>query len=72
MDKMVEQKTGVTQNVALNPDAMQSTTKAAVTATVEAAQGQVEVMVRNIASGMKDLFGILLELFTKTLMRNRW
>ena len=67
MDKMVEQKTGVTQNVALNPDAMQSTTKAAVTATVEAAQGQVEVMVRNIASGMKDLFGILLRTIHKNV-----
>ena len=27
MDKMVEQKTGVTQNVALNPDAMQAQLK---------------------------------------------
>ena len=67
MDKMVEQKTGVTQNVALNPDALQSTTKAAVTATVEAAQGQVEVMVRNLASGMKDLFGILLRTIHKNV-----
>ena len=67
MDKMVEQKTGVTQNLALNADAMQSTTKAAVTATVEAAAGQVEVMVRNIASGMRDLFGILLRTIHKNV-----
>ena len=44
-----------------------NTTKAAVTATVEAAQGQVEVMVRNIASGMKDLFGILLRTIHKNV-----
>ena len=67
MDKMVEQKTGVTQNVALNPDALQSTTKAAVTATVEAAAGQVEVVVRNLASGLKDLFGIILRTIHKNV-----
>ena len=33
---------------------MQSTTKAAVQATVQAAAGQVEVMVRNLADGMRD------------------
>jgi hypothetical protein len=35
----------------LNADAMQSTTKAAVQATVQAAAGQVEVMARNLAEG---------------------
>jgi len=67
MDKLVQEKTGVTQNMALNPDAMQSTTKAAVTATVEAAAGQVEVMVRNLAEGMRDLFEIMLELHVKNV-----
>ena len=57
MDKLVEQKTGVTNNIALNPDSLQSTTQAAVTATVEAAAGQVEVMVRNLADGLKELLG---------------
>ncbi len=65
MDKLVEQKTGVTQNLALNPDAMQSTTKAAVTASVEAAAGQVEVMVRNLADGLRDLFKIILRIMHK-------
>ena len=65
MDKLVEQKTGVTQNLALNPDALQSTTKAAVTASVEAAAGQVEVMVRNLADGLKDLFKIILRIMHK-------
>jgi len=65
MDKLVEQKTGVTQNLALNPDALQSTTKAAVTASVEAAAGQVEVMVRNLADGLRDLFKIVLRIMHK-------
>ena len=51
----------------LDPDAMQSTTKAAVTATVQAAAGQVEVMVRNLADGVKDLFGIMLRLYSKNV-----
>jgi hypothetical protein len=65
LDKLVEQKTGVTQNLALNPDALQSTTKAAVTASVEAAAGQVEVMVRNLADGLRDLFKIILRIMHK-------
>ena len=67
MDQLVEQKTGVTQNVALNPDAMQSTTKAAVQATVEAAAGQVEVMVRNLSEGMRRMFKLLLSLHVKNV-----
>ena len=67
MDGLVEQKAVVTQNVALNPDAMQSTTKAAVQATVEAAAGQVEVMVRNLAEGMRRLFSLLLDLHIKNV-----
>tara|TARA_R110001606_G_scaffold12932_1_gene56801 strand:- start:37 stop:804 length:768 start_codon:yes stop_codon:yes gene_type:complete len=51
----------------LDPDAMQSTTKAAVQATVQAAAGQVEVMVRNLADGMRDLFGIMLRLMSKNV-----
>ena len=61
MDQLVEQKTGVSRaSMGLDPDAMQSTTKVAVKATIQAAAGQVEVMVRNLASGMRDLFGIML------------
>jgi hypothetical protein len=44
---------------------MQSTTKAAVTATIQAQAGQVEVMVRNLADGMKRLFKIMLHLHVK-------
>jgi len=65
MDGLVEQKTGVSQNVALNPDAMQSTTAAGVQATVDAAAAQVEVMVRNLSEGMRRMFGLLLRLHVK-------
>ena len=68
LDSLVETKTGVTRaSMGLDPDAMQSTTKAAVTATVQAAAGQVEVMVRNLADGLRDLFGIMLRLYSKNV-----
>ena len=67
MDALVEQKTGVSQNVALNPDAMQSTTAAGVQATVDAAAAQVEVMVRNLAEGMRRMFKLLLNLHVKNV-----
>lgn len=67
MDALVEQKTGVSQNVALNPDAMQSTTAAGVQATVDAAAAQVEVMVRNLAEGMRQLFALMLKLHVKNV-----
>lgn len=67
MDALVEQKTGVTQNVALNPDAMQSTTAAGVQATVDAAAAQVEVMVRNLAEGMRRMFKLLLNLHVRNV-----
>ena len=68
LDGLVESKTGVSRaSMGLDPDAMQSTTKAAVQATVQAAAGQVEVMVRNLADGMRDLFGIMLRLMSKNV-----
>jgi hypothetical protein len=67
MDALVEQKTGVTRaSMGLDADALQSTTKAAVMATMQAAAGQVEVMARNLAEGgMRRLFGLLLRLSVK-------
>ena len=68
LDGLVESKTGVSRaSMGLDPDAMQSTTKAAVQATVQAAAGQVEVIVRNLADGMKELFGIMLRLSHKNV-----
>jgi len=61
VDQTVENKTGVSRaSMGLDPDAMQSTTKAAVQATIQSQAGQIEVMVRNLADGMKRLFGIML------------
>lgn len=66
MDQLVENKTGVSRaSMGLDPDAMQSTTKAAVQATIQAQAGQIEVMVRNLADGMKRLFGIMLRTSVK-------
>ena len=68
LDSLVETKTGVSRaSMGLDPGAMQSTTKAAVQATVQSAAGQVEVMVRNLADGMRDLFGIMLRLMSKNV-----
>ena len=67
VDQLVEQKTGVTRaSMGLDPDAMQSTAKAAVSATIQAAAGQTEVMVRNLAQGgMRRLFKLMLKLIVK-------
>lgn len=64
LDQEIESKTGVTKaSSGLSPDALQSTTAAAVTATVQAAAGQVEVMCRNLAEGgMRRLFKLFLKL----------
>ncbi len=67
MDQMVEDKTGVTRaSTGLDPDAMQSTTKQAVAATLGAAAAQIEVIARNIAEGgMIRLFKLLLRIMVK-------
>ena len=75
-DELIEQKTGVTRaSMGLNPDAMQSTTAAAVNATVQGASGQAEIIARNLAEGgMKRLFRLMLKLMNQhpsveTMMR---
>ena len=67
LDDLVEQKTGVTRaSQGLDPDALQSTTKAAVTATISAAAAQVETMARNLAEGgLRRLFKLMLRLSVK-------
>jgi hypothetical protein len=76
MDNQIEVKTGVSRaSMGLDPDAMQSTTRAAVSATVQAAAAQVETMARNLAEGgMRQMFGLMLRLMVKnsdaaTMMR---
>ena len=61
MDMVKEARTGMSKaSMGLDADALQSTTKAAVNATISAGQGQVELLARVLAEGMKQLFkGIL-------------
>ena len=74
LDQGVEEKTGVSRaSMGLTPDALQSTTKAAVQATVQAAAGQVEVMARNLAEGgMRALFKLMLSLTIKHADAANW
>lgn len=62
MDDLVEQKTGITKaSMGLDPDALQSSTRAAVNATVQGAAAQTEVIARNLAEGgMTQLFKLVL------------
>lgn len=66
-DMTVESKTGISSAaIGLNPDALQSSTAAGVNATIGAAEGQMEVIARNLAEGgMKRLFKLLLNLVRK-------
>jgi hypothetical protein len=66
-DNQIEEKTGVYKaSNGLSPDALQSTTAAAVHATVQASSGQVETYARNLAEGgMADLFKIILRLLVQ-------
>jgi hypothetical protein len=61
MDTVKEARTGMSKaSMGLDADALQSSTKAAVNATITAGQGQVELLARVLAEGMKQLFkGIL-------------
>jgi hypothetical protein len=70
-DMLVEEKSGVTKaSTGLSPDALQSTTAAAVQATVSAQAGQIEVMARHLAEGgMKQLFRLMLKLCVENTPR---
>jgi len=61
MDQIREDRTGMSKAaMGLNADALQSSTKAAVAATVSASQSRIELTARILAEGMKKLFkGIL-------------
>lgn len=66
MDDMKEQRTGITKaSQGLSADVLQSTTKTAVDATVQAAQEHIELIARIFAeTGVKALFKGLLRLIT--------
>ena len=67
MDNVREGRTGITKaSQGLDADVMQSTTKAAVMATVTAAQQHIEMIARIFAeTGMKRLFKGILRLITR-------
>jgi hypothetical protein len=80
MDQIKEDRTGMSKAaMGLNADALQSSTKAAVAATISASQGRIELTARILAEGMKKLFkGILFLSVTHqdkarmVRMRNEW
>ena len=80
MDAMREDRTGMSKAaMGLDPDALQSTTKAAVAATVSASQSRLELQARLLAEGMKKLFKGILYLMTThqdkprmVRLRNEW
>lgn len=80
LDSMREDRTGMSKAaMGLDADALQSTTKAAVTATVSASQSRLELQARILAEGMKKLFKGILYLITThqdkprmVRLRNEW
>ncbi len=80
MDQIKEDRTGMSKAaMGLNADALQSSTKAAVNATISASQGRIELTARILAEGMKKLFkGILFLTITHqdkarmVRLRNEW
>ncbi|CAB5170722.1 hypothetical protein UFOVP155_42 [uncultured Caudovirales phage] len=73
MDQIRAQRTGISDaSQGLNPDVLQSTTKAAVTATVQGAQERIELIARLFAeNGMKRLFKGLLKMVVRHQDRPR-
>jgi hypothetical protein len=80
MDSIKEERTGMSRaSMGLNADALQSSTKAAVSATVSANQMRIELTTRILAEGMKKLFKVILQLSVKhqdkprmVRLRNDW
>lgn len=80
MDGIKEDRTGMSRaSMGLNADAPQSSTKAAVSATISASQSRLELTTRILAEGMKKLFKQILQLTVanqdKARMirsRNKW
>ena len=67
LDESKENRTGVSKaSAGLNADALQSSTKAAVAATMSGAQGRIELICRHFAEGgMKELFKLVNSLVIK-------
>ena len=80
LEGVKEDRTGMSKaSMGLNADALQSTTKAAVQATVSASQSRIELTTRILAVGMKKLFKLILQLSVAhqdkprmVRLRNQW
>jgi hypothetical protein len=80
LESVKEDRTGMSKaSMGLNADALQSTTKAAVQATVSASQSRIELTTRILAVGMKKLFKLILQLSVAhqdkprmVRLRNQW
>jgi len=81
IDRMKEDRTGMSKaSMGLDPDALQSTEKSAVSATMASAQAQIELLCRVFAeNGMKPLFKKILKLLHNhqdkermVRLRNTW
>ena len=80
LDQVKEDRTGMSKAaMGLNADALQSSTKAAVAATVSASQMRLELTTRILANGMKKLFKNVLQLIVAhqdkprvVRLRNQW
>ena len=80
MDQMREDRTGMSKAaMGLDADALQSSTKAAVAATISASNSRLELQARILAEGMKKLFKGILYLMTThqdkprmVRLRNEW
>lgn len=79
-DEVKEARSGISKaSVGLDPDSLQSSTRAAVAATISAAQAQVELFARMLAEGMRELFRGVLRVLVKhpdipgmVRLRGRW
>ena len=80
IDSIKEDRTGMSKAaMGLNADALQSSTRAAVAATISASQSRLELTTRVLADGMKDLFRLLLKITVThqdkarmVRLRNQW
>lgn len=62
-DSLAESRTGISQmSQGLNPDALKSVSTIAAGATVSASQMKIELIARNMAQGMKEVFRLMLRL----------
>lgn len=73
LQTQAEVKVGVSNAaVGLDHDALQSTTKEAAMNTISLSQGQIEVMARNIAEGLTDVFRGILRLSLRHMPRQQF